>query len=438
VSVDRPGKLPVPYNEEAEQAILGSVLLNKEVLAAVSSIVTERDFYIPKWAAIYAAMLKLYEQGDAVDYLTLVTELDRINYLGVVGGSTTVANLLGVVPTPIHAESYARLVANAAIMRRLAQAGSRILTMGMQNEIEPDVALEQADALLAEVMGTRQSSEWQIAAEVPTGLESLDRKLNSGLGRGDLTLLAARPGMGKSSMALSFALGAAIGYNAGVAIFSLEMAAQQLLGRMLSIQSGVPYILVKEERATPQQLAQVGRAMGEIAEANIWIDETPGLSTLEMRSRVRQLRRTKQVDLIIVDHLQLVGGHERDTPVAKMGKISGAMKGLARELNVPVVALSQLSRAVDNRSDKRPILVDLRESGSLEQDADNVLFIYRESYYDKAALSQDRADVIIAKQRNGETGMVSFYWDAPSTRFYDLGRYLDQAREIDAARAGGG
>jgi replicative DNA helicase len=216
------------------------------------------------------------------------------------------------------------------------------------------------------------------------------------------------------------------------------MAAQQLLGRMLSIQSGVPYILVKEERATPQQLAQVGRAMGEIAEANIWIDETPGLSTLEMRSRVRQLRRTKQVDLIIVDHLQLVGGHERDTPVAKMGKISGAMKGLARELNVPVVALSQLSRAVDNRSDKRPILVDLRESGSLEQDADNVLFIYRESYYDKAALSQDRADVIIAKQRNGETGMVSFYWDAPSTRFYDLGRYLDQAREIDAARAGGG
>lgn len=435
---------PIPHNEDAERALLGSVLLDKEVLSKVAGICTEVDFFTAKWASVYRAMLAIYERGDAVDYLTIVDELERGGAND--GAPSLVGSLLGEVPTPIHAESYARIIANAATRRRLITAGGKILTLAFQSEEDPSVILERADVLLSEVIISRSGSTFRSAGDhlsdylneqeairtgdpasiefkVPSGMLGIDKRMNGGLGRSDLTLLAARPGMGKSSLALSFALNSGVDYKATVAIFSLEMAARQLVGRMLAIRSGVPWRIARENRATDDQYKRLERAMGEIAEANIWIDETPALSISEMRSRVRQLSRKKPVDLIIIDHIQLVGGFERDTPVARMGKISSSLKVLAREMNVPVLALSQLSRGVDHRQDKRPILVDLRESGSLEQDADNVLFIYRESYYDKQAISQNRADIIIAKQRNGETGEVPMYWDPPLTRFTDLEQY---------------
>lgn len=447
---DQHGTAVPPSNEDAEQALLGSAFLDREVPGRVSLIVQEDDFWNPRCRILYGIMLALYERGEPIDPITLSEEYQKRK---IEVDSYWLFSLMGTVPTPIHAESYARLIADAALKRRLVTAGGRIAAMGFADDVPAAEGVERAELVLAEVSAGRKPLSFQRADEamaayleeqaaivggegaltdyrIPTGYPMLDRALRGGLGRADLTILAARPSMGKSSLAIGMAVNAAARFDAGVAFFSLEMSARQVAGRMVSTEGRVSMDALVRGGASPDQERRAGRAMATIASAPIWIDETAGLTVTEIRTRARQLSRTQKIDLIVVDHIQLVySSNPRDTMVARMTEVSVKLKVLARELNVPVLALAQLSREVDRRKPPIPMLSDLRESGTIEQDADNVLFIYREDYYDRDSERQGSADIIVGKQRNGETGRVQMWWDAPTASFRDLEAYMPERQQ---------
>ncbi|MCC6174320.1 MAG: replicative DNA helicase [Chloroflexi bacterium] len=441
-----PDRLP-PQNTEAEEAVLGSVLLDREVIGQVSGVLEARDFYRDRNGVVYQAMLDLYEQNEPVDYLTLINELDRTNRLQEAGGVAFLSSLLGVVPTPIHAEHYAKIVADAAFMRRLISAGGKIAAIGFQNQFDPEAALEKSEQILFDAVNRRTDRDFsalgdilrdyldQLALQregegirygVPSGFIDLDKITAGGFQRSDLVILAARPSMGKTSLALGMASNAALKFKATSAVFSLEMSGAQLAARLLSTESGIETTRLRSGHFTEAEGRKLGHALGLLAEAPIYIDDTPGISVVNLRAKAKRLNATVPLDLVIVDHLQLMtSGNKGENRVQEMSEISRQLKGLARELNVPVIALSQLSRAVEQRSPKIPILSDLRESGAIEQDADVVMFIYRDDYYNKESEKQGIAEVHIAKHRNGPTGQISLLFNSKTTKFLDLEVYRD-------------
>jgi len=434
-------RLP-PQNIEAEQSVLGSLLIDPDAILKVSTFLRPEDFYRETHQRIYSAILQLHERRMPADFITVVDELERQGQLDFVGGAAYITSLINMVPTSIHVEHYARIVERAAIMRRLITAAGQIAALAYEERDDVDAVIDEAERILFEVSQRRVSRSLVPISEiiksyydrieflvehrdqtlgVPTGFADLDRLLG-GLQPSDLIIIAARPSMGKTSLAVSIAMNAALKHNAVVAIFTLEMAAEQLVQRMISGQTGIDSQRLRLGRIEDIEWEKFTHASGVLSEAAIFIDDTPSPSPMEIRTKARRLAAEYDLDLIIVDYLQLMQAGDRrvENRVQEISYISRSLKSLARELKVPVVALSQLSRAVEARQDKIPQLADLRESGSIEQDADVVMFIYRDEMYNPDTDRAHIADIIVAKHRNGPTARVSLRFEPSLTQFQDL------------------
>jgi len=437
------GKIP-PQNLDAEMSLLGAVLIDEETLADISEHVKPKDFYDKRHGLIYDAMMRLYEKRKPVDLLTLTEELKKKNDIETIGGSAYLTELTNYVPTAAHAEAYAELVAQKAIRRRLIKASADISEMGFDEETSTEQLLEAAEAELFAVsdqslkqdlvsiesiltesfdrMEELHRNKGQLRG-VRTGYRDLDN-MTAGLQRSDLIILAARPAMGKTTLVTNLAYNVATIAKQSVLFFSLEMSKEQLVDRMLADASGVDSWNIRTGNLSDDDFSKLSDAMGEMAEAPIFIDDTPGVSVLEMRTKARRAAHEQPLGLIIIDYLQLMQGSGRDNGnrVQEVSEISRGLKLLARELNVPVIALSQLSRSVESRSPQIPQLSDLRESGSIEQDADIVMFIYREEYYNPDTDRKQITDIIIAKHRNGPTGKIELFFHPERLRFMSLDR----------------
>jgi len=436
-------KIP-PQNTDAEMSLLGAVLIDEDVLADVSEIVKPRDFYDKRHHMIYDGMLRLFEHHKPVDLLTLTDELKKKDQLDTVGGPSYLTELTNYVPTAAHAATYADMVAQKAVRRRLIKASGDISELGYDEEFNVQELLERAEAELFSV--SDQSLKQDLSSLESILLESFDRleelhrnkgairgvktgyrdldNMTAGLQRSDLVILAARPAMGKTTLVTNLAYNVATLNKQSVLFFSLEMSKEQLTDRMLSDVSGVDAWNIRTGNLSDEDFAKLSEASGEMAEAPIYIDDTPGLTVLEMRTKARRAAHNAPLGLIVIDYLQLIQGSGRSdgNRVQEVSEISRGLKLLARELNVPVIALSQLSRTVESRSPQIPQLADLRESGSIEQDADIVMFIYREAYYNPDTDRENITDLIIAKHRNGPTGRVELYFHPERLRFMSLDR----------------
>jgi len=438
------GKLP-PQNLDAEKSILGAVLIDENVLTRVTDKLSAEDFYDPRHLQIFAAMLRLYERHQPVDLLTLSDELKKHEHLEDAGGTDYISELTNQVPTAAHAESYAEIIVQNAMRRRLISASGSIAELAFDESKASEELLESAEQQLFAISdkSTRQDlvSLEQILVEsfdrleelhrnkgalrgVRTGFRDLDG-MTAGLQRSDLIILAARPAMGKTTLVTNLAYNVATLAKQAVLFFSLEMGKEQLVDRMLADAAGVDAWNIRTGNLSDQDFEKLSRAMGEMAEAPIYIDDTPGVTVLDLRTKARRAAHDHPLGLIIIDYLQLMQGSGRngDNRVQEVSEISRGLKLIARELNVPVVALSQLSRSVENRTPQIPQLADLRESGSIEQDADIVAFIYREAYYNPDTEYPNITDLIIAKHRNGPTGKVELYFDPERLKFMDLDKH---------------
>ncbi len=438
------GKVP-PQSLDAEKSLIGAVLIDDNVLADVSDKLRAADFYDKSHETIYASMMRLYEKHKPVDLLTLSEDLQTKDQLDTVGGSSYLTELTNYVPTAAHASAYADLIRTKAVRRRLIKASGELAELGYDEDKSIEELLGQAEADLFSVSDQSLKQDLvsleSILAEsfdrieelhrnkgslrgVPTGYKDLDTK-TAGLQKSDLLILAARPAMGKSTFVSNLAYNVASQQKKAVLFFSLEMSKDQLVDRMLADASGVDAFSIRTGNLTDSDFGKLSDAMGEMAEAPIFIDDTPGLSVLEMRTKARREAHNQPLGLIIVDYLQLMQGSGRnnsDNRVQEVSEISRGLKLIARELDVPVVALSQLSRSVESRHPQIPQLADLRESGSIEQDADLVMFLYREDYYNPDTDNQHITDLIIAKHRNGPTGRIQLYFHPERLRFMSLDR----------------
>ena len=441
------GKLP-PQNLDAEMSLLGAVLIDEEVLSDISEHVKPNDFYDKRHSLVFGAMMRLFERHKPVDLLTVTEELKRKDQLETVGGSAFLTELTNYVPTAAHAESYAEIVAQKAVRRRLIKASSEISEMGFDEETTTQELLERAEAELFSV--SDQSLKQDLVSieniltdsfdrieelhrnkgalrGIRTGYRDLDEK-TAGLQRSDLIILAARPAMGKTTFVTNLAYNVATIAKMPVLFFSLEMSKEQLVDRMLADASGVNSWNIRTGNLSDDDFAKLSEAMGEMAEAPIYIDDTPGLSVLEMRTKARRVAHDQPLGLVVVDYLQLMqsNGNHNGNRVQEVSEISRGLKLIARELNVPLIALSQLSRTVETRNPPIPQLSDLRESGSIEQDADIVSFIYRPGYYEPDNPEvQNITDLIIAKHRNGPVGKVQLYFHPERLRFMSIDKRHD-------------
>lgn len=437
------GKVP-PQNVDAEVSLLGSILIDSEVITATADKITSEDFYEKRHGTIYNAILRLYEQNKPVDLLTLSSSLRDSGDLENVGGSSYLTELTNAVPTAAHGEHYADIVAEKSMRRKLIRAAEDITNLSFDdNATSVQEILEQAEARLFGVSQRTLKQDLvsieQILAEgfdrldelhknkgalrgIRTGWKDLDKK-TSGLQRSDLIVLAARPAMGKTTLVGNLVQNVATHEKQAVLFFSLEMSKDQLVDRMLAAESGVDAWRIRTGDLNDDDFEKLGQAMGSLSEAPIFIDDTPGITVLEMRTKARREANKHPLGLIVVDYLQLMSGTGKTNDfnrVQEISEISRGLKLIARELNVPVVALSQLSRTVEQRPDKQPQLSDLRESGSIEQDADIVMFIYREDYYNPETDRQHITDLIIAKHRNGPTGKIELYFSPEKLKFLSL------------------
>lgn len=443
MSDKNPKERITPQDIEAEKSLLGAILISDEVLADITEIVKPNDFYDERHQHIYEAMWSLYEHRRPVDLLTVKDELKRKKATEKAGGTAYLTGLASYVPTAAHAKAYAEIVNEAALRRRLIKAAAEINERAYDTEHE-----------VAEVVGLAEKSLFEVSQEnirtdlvsisdllsdtfdrleelsenkgslagLKTGFPDLDR-VTAGLHRSDLIILAARPAMGKTALALNIARNVAEINNKAVLIFSLEMSKEQLINRMLADISGVPSFKLETGNFSGEDFTKISEAMNDLSQAPIFIDDTPGMNIMEMRTKARRVAHEQDLGLIVVDYLQLMSGSSRramDNRVQEISEISRGLKLIARELNVPVIALSQLSRSVESRDPKIPMLSDLRESGSIEQDADIVFFLYREDYYDEETERQNIADLILAKHRRGATGRIEFYFDKERVRFMSL------------------
>ncbi len=430
-------KLP-PQNLEAEASILGSLLIDKSAILKTVEILQPDDFYSDHHRYIYEAILELFEKRIPTDQVTLTEDLKKKKKLKEIGGASYLSELVNNVPAAVHVDFYARIVHEKAVLRRLIGVSEQIAEMSFNEQKDVATILDESEQAVFEIaqkqirsdftpMKTVLSQAFDRIDElhknkgklsgVPTGYTDMD-KLLGGMQKSDLIILAARPSMGKTSLALNIAQNVSTKYDIPVGIFSLEMSKEQLVDRLICAEAGIDLRKLRTGFLSEDDFSRIGRAMGILGEARIFIDDTPGINVLEMRTKARRLQSENGVGMLVVDYLQLISGR-RDTEnrVQEISEISRSLKNLARELQIPVLALSQLSRAVESRPSKIPMLSDLRESGSIEQDADVVSFIYREDYYNPETLRQNVADIIVAKHRNGPTGKIELWFIKEQTRF---------------------
>ena len=429
-----------PHNEEAERSALGAVMLNKEVLLDVTEEVKPEDFYNESHREIFDAIMNLYRENTAVDMLTVCEELNRRKTLDMVGGRAYIATLTAEVPSTANAGEYAKIVSEKAMLRRLITAAEDITIKGYDDKMAAEELLDYAEGDIFRIAQKRQRNDYAKIQDVlmknlriidqavqnkgqviglPTGFKQLDEK-TSGLQPSDLIIVAARPGMGKTAFALNIAQQSAVKAGASVLIFSLEMSQEQLGQRLIAMQARVESEKLKKGTLDLKDWDRINFALNELNNTNIVIDDTPGISIMEMRNKCRRLKAEQGLDLIVVDYLQLMTFDGRaDSRQQEISALSRHLKLLAREMNCPVIVLSQLSRAPELRQDKRPMLSDLRESGSIEQDADIVMFLYRDDYYNENTEKPGVCEINIAKHRSGPTDRIDLTWVARYTKFSD-------------------
>jgi replicative DNA helicase len=417
----------VPHSREAEEAVLGAVLINPEAYYDVAQFLQFDDFYIHRHMWIWQAFSRLHEKRVPVDFLTVTEELDQMNQLAEIGGPAYITSLISNVPTSLHAEAYGRIVEETAIRRRMLAAANDIAKLAYQEDNSVDTVMDEAEKAIFGVSERRMTRDLQSIQQVlsdyydriemlagrdeelygvPTGFIDLDRLL-AGLQPSDFIIIAGRPGMGKTSFMLSVVKNAAQTYKKHVAIFSLEMSNEQLVQRLLSQETGIDSQRLRTGKLEDDEWPVFTHAIEVLNDTHVFLDDTPALTPLQLRTKARRLHLEYQLDLVVVDYLQLMTtGQRNENRVQEVSSISRNLKVLARELNVPVLAAAQLSRAVEQRADKEPQLSDLRESGSLEQDADIVMFIHRPEMYEKDTLRQNIAQIKIAKHRNGPVGTI--------------------------------
>lgn len=435
-------KVP-PQNLEAEQSVLGSMLIEREAIGKAIEVLNEGDFYKESHGKIYSAVLDLFEKNEPIDLVTIVEELRSRGKLDQIGGASYITALINSVPTAANVEYYAKIVREKSALRDLINAATHIVAQGYESTEEVDTILDQAAQHIFDISQRRVSRGFMPLKDalkdsfeaieelyarkehvtgIPTGLKEFDR-LTAGLQPSDLIIVAGRPSMGKTSFALTVALHVGIQQKKPVAIFSLEMANAQLVQRMLCSEARVDAYKLRTGYLAESDWPRLTIAAGKLAEASIFIDDTPSISALELRAKARRLKSEHNLGLVIVDYLQLMRGRAKiENRQQEIANISSSLKALARELHTPVMALSQLSRAPEQRSDRRPQLADLRESGAIEQDADLVAMLIREEYYNLTPENEGKADLIIAKQRHGPVGSFKLAFIKEYTRFEDLAK----------------
>ncbi|WP_120168928.1 replicative DNA helicase [Thermohalobacter berrensis] len=437
------GKVP-PHSLEAEQSVLGSMLLDKDSIITATEMLRSEDFYKEAHNEIFTAIIELHNRNEPVDLITLSEELKKRGTLEAIGGTTYLADLPEGISTTANIKNYCEIVKEKSILRKLIKASNEIISKGYEADQDINNIIELAEKKIFNITQNRTHEGFSSIKNVlmdtfdkieelfqnkggltgvPTGFIDIDN-MTSGLQPSDLILVAARPSMGKTAFALNIALNSALKSDASVAIFSLEMSKEQLVQRMLSAESHVEIQKIRNGQLSEEEWPRLVRAMGPLSQAKIFIDDTPGISVAEMKAKCRKLKIEHGLDLILIDYLQLMQGDgTTENRQQEISQISRGLKGLAREMDCPVVSLSQLSRAPELRSDHRPILSDLRESGAIEQDADVVMLLYRDEYYHPDTDKKNIGEVIIAKQRNGPTGTVELVWMAQYTKFLNLEKY---------------
>jgi replicative DNA helicase len=445
---------PLPSSPETERALLGSILLDNSLIAQAVELLKPNDFYVPSHRRVFMAMIALFERGSEINHVLLGEELRRDNSLEAAGGMLFLSNLAYGLPHATSLTPYAKVIRGKSLLRQLVKVANKITSEALEEEDEPQDILDHAEHAIFALADERIRQGFEhikhpaervlekaeavehrdlVVTGVATGFRALDA-LTSGLQKQDFVVIAARPSMGKTSLALTLAQHAAIENKAVVGIFSLEMSAESLAMRMLCSEASVDAQKFRSGFLSNEEWSRLGKALGKLADARIFIDDTPAISVLEMRAKARRLAtEQKQLDMIVVDYMQLMSGSTRrfESRQQEVSQISRELKALAKELNVPMVALSQLSRAPENRTDHRPQLADLRESGAIEQDADVVAFIYREEQYHKTDENRNIAELIVAKQRNGPTDTVYLAFLNQFAKFADLekdalGTYLSR------------
>ena len=440
------GKVP-PHDEDAEQAVLGSILTDNDAVMAAVEVLKEDAFYREDNKIIYQAILNLYSKSEPIDIITLKDELESMGKFEQVGGFEYLASLPDKVPTTANVQKYIKIVEEKSVLRNLIKTANEIIELGYNPTEDVEDIMDGAEKKIFDIMQSKNTKSYtpikdvlvesftnleklynqkQHVTGVPTQFYDLDDK-TAGLHGSELILVAARPAMGKTAFALNIATNAALRANVPVAIFSLEMSKDQLVNRMLCSEAMVDSNKVRTGKLDEEDWTKLAEAIGPLSEAGVYIDDTPGISVMEIRTKCRKLKMEKNIGLVVIDYLQLISGSNKrnGSREQEISEISRSLKVLAKELNVPVIALSQLSRAVEQRDDHRPMLSDLRESGAIEQDADIVMFLYRDDYYNKESAEKDIAEVIIAKQRGGSTGTVKLYWMGNYTKFVNIERRFD-------------
>ena len=439
-----------PQNIEAEQAVIGAIFLEPASLTLASEILIPEDFYRAAHQKIYKVMLSLADKGEPVDLVTVTSELANAKILEEVGGVSYLSDIANSVPTAANIEYYAKIIEEKSILRRLIRTATTIAQDGYSREDEVEALLTDAEKTIMEVAQRKNAGAFKNIKDVlvetydnietlhnqvgeitgiPTGFVELDR-MTAGFQRNDLIIVAARPSVGKTAFALNIAQNVATKTDENVAIFSLEMGAEQLVMRMLCAEGNINAQALRTGSLTPEDWSKLTMAMGSLSNSGIYIDDTPGIRINEIRSKCRRLKQESGLGMILIDYLQLIQGSSsssKENRQQEVSEISRTLKQLARELKVPVIALSQLSRGVEQRQDKRPMMSDIRESGSIEQDADIVAFLYRDDYYDKESENKNIIEIIIAKQRNGPVGTVSLAFVKEFNKFVNLERRFDDA-----------
>jgi replicative DNA helicase len=442
VSIDTIGRVP-PHNIEAEQAVLGCMLIDSDIIPSVTEMIKSEDFYRDDHKEICEAILDITERAGPVDIITVSEQLQLRGTLDAVGGLDYLASISSAVPTTANAKHYSKIVEEKSLLRKLLKAASDISGMCFDSSDEAIYVLDKAEKSIFDILQKRSTQGFTHIKDVlletfnrleelynsksyitgiPTGFTDLDMK-TAGLQNSDLILIAARPGMGKTAMALNIAQYAAVRKHVPVAIFNLEMSKDQLVNRMLSSEVMVDSQKMRTGKLEDDDWNKVAQALAPLSEAPIFIDDTPGISVMDIRAKCRRLKLEKNLGLVVIDYLQLMQGRGRvESRQQEVSEISRSLKILAKELNVPVVTMSQLSRGPESRNDHRPMLSDLRESGAIEQDADIVMFLYRDDYYNPDTDKKNIAEVIIAKHRNGSTGTIELRWFGEYTKFANLKR----------------
>jgi len=438
-----------PQNLEAEQAVLGAIMLEAEALVAAMERLKSEDFYSVSHQRIFDAMVALNDDNEPIDLITLTARLQDLGQMEEVGGIIYLTKLANAVPTAANVEYYANIVEEKAILRRLIRTATQIVSNGYATEEDVGTLLNDAEARIMEISSRRTSTGFisirDVLMEVferveflynnrggvtgiPSGFVDLD-KMTSGFQPNDLIIVAARPSVGKTAFALNIAQNVAVRASETVAIFSLEMSAAQLVQRIICAESNVDAQRMRTGHLEGDDWEKLSMAIGSLSEAQIYIDDTPGITVSDIRAKCRRLKKEKGLGMILIDYLQLIQGRGKagENRQQEVSEISRTLKQIARELEVPVIALSQLSRGVEQRQDKRPMMSDLRESGSIEQDADIVAFLYRDDYYDKESEKKNIIEIIIAKQRNGPVGTVELVFLKNFNKFVSLDRSHHEA-----------